>query len=60
MKLDAEQVRSGLNLIADLGAWVAKFTPTSKDDQAFEFLKLIANTPGAIEKVLEIVQKKSE
>lgn len=54
-----DEIRSGLNLIADLGSWVAKWTPTKKDDQAFAFLKLLVNTPGAVEKAIEMVKGKS-
>lgn len=54
--LQPEEIRRGLNLVCDLGSWISKFTPTAKDDQAFEFLRLLANTPGAIEKTLELVR----
>lgn len=57
MQLNADEIRKGLNLISDLGAWVAKWTPTKVDDQAFAFAKLLANTPGAIETVLGMFPK---
>ena len=55
--MNIEEIRRGLQVLLDLATWVAKWTPTQKDDAALVFLRALMDTPDLIELLARLLRK---
>jgi hypothetical protein len=54
--MNPEEIRRGLQTLLDFAGWVAKWTPTQKDDEALAFLRALVDTPGLIELLARLLR----
>lgn len=56
--MNADDLRIGLGKVIALGKFVVILTPTALDDKALTLLDTLVKTPGLLEAVLDLFEKK--